>query len=214
MHAHKVRYHTILALALLSGPASIALAQNAVGNGRALEQPLQTGIPGSINNSIRSFSSELAFRESIVSGTAPAGLSFRGEALPSQYEFRGDLGEDALFSFRRDSLYSGLAGRGIRGTDALQYQFALTVGGTIPSSLTGRLSYARAGAAERSSDPNRPLARDLGGLNKGLHYAQDSDLMLSAIEAGSRSSSRCGRSRPTPRTGASSRHLWASSKTA
>ena len=182
MHAYKVRYHTVLGLILLSGLATLSHAQNALGDGRSLEARLQTP---TINPPQRSFSSELAFRESIVSGTAPAGLSFRGDALPSRFEFRGDLGEDALFAFRRDSLYSGLAGRGIRGTDALQYQFALTVGGRVPGSLAGQISYARTGDTERFGDHNQAFARDLTGRESGLHYATEPDQMLSSIEAGS-----------------------------
>lgn len=184
-----VRYHRATALVLLAGLVSPALAQNAVGNGRALERPLQTRIsntiPNATNPPLRSFSSELAFREAIVTGTAPSGLSFRGEALPSRYEFRGELGDDALFAYRRDSLYSGLSGQGIRGTDALQYQFALTVGSRVPQSLAGQISYARAGEAERSSDPDQPLSRDLTGLVPALRRVADSETMMSAIEAGS-----------------------------
>jgi hypothetical protein len=179
-----VRYHAVLGLVLLAGIAPVASGQHAVGNGRALESTLQTTLPPTLQPR-RSFSSELAFRESIVSGTAPAGLSFRGNALPSRYEFRGELGDDALFAYRRDSLYSGLAGRGIRGTDALQYQFALTVGSKVPGSLAGQISYARAGAAERSTDINNPLSRDLSGLNGGMHRANDPASMIAAIEAGS-----------------------------
>ena len=182
MFAHKVRYRTVFGLILLSGLATLSHAQNALGDGRALDARVQTP---TINPPPRTFSSELAFRESIVSGTAPAGLSFRGEALPSRFEFRGDLGEDALFAFRRDSLYSGLAGRGIRGTDALQYQFALTVGSRVPGSLAGQISYARAGDTEHSGNSSQAFARDFSGRNSGLHYATESDQMLSAIEAGS-----------------------------
>ncbi len=185
MHAHTVRYHAVLSLFLLSGLVPLSHAQNALGDGRALENRLQTRVPGIPNSPTRSFSTELACRESIVSGTAPSGLSFRGDALPSRFEFRGDLGEDALFAFRRDSLYAGLAGRGIRGTDALQYQFALTVGGRVPASLAGQISYARTGDTERSGTNNQAFSRDLTGRNNRLHYETQSEQMLPVIETGS-----------------------------
>jgi hypothetical protein len=179
MHAqHAVRY--LAATLALGAPA---MAQNAVGDGRALESRLQTRFPGSLPPVGRSFNQELFLREAIVSGTAPSGLSFRGEVLPSQFEFRGELGEDQLFAYRRDSLYSGLSGRGIRGTEALQYQFALSVGGRVPQTLAGPISYNRAGAAERGVDPLSPLQRDLTA-NDGLRRVvpEESDYFQAAVE--------------------------------
>lgn len=186
MHQPNVRYRAALALFILAGSGPMAAGQNAVGDGRALERPLMnnpTGIP--VLPGSRGFTSELMFRESIVSGTAPAGLSFRGESLPSRFEFRGELGEDVLFAFRRDSLYSGLAGRGIRGTEALQYQFSLTTGGRIPSNLGGQLSYARAGEFERGGDPQEPLRRDMGVHGQGPYRVEDAEQMMPAIQVGS-----------------------------
>lgn len=185
MRSHTVRYHTILGLFVLCGLAPMAQGQTALGDGRALEARLEAQIPAGTSALRRTFSNELAFRESIVSGTAPSGLSFRGGTLPSRFEFRGDLSDDSLYAFRRDSLYSGLAGQGIRGTDALQYQFALTVGSRVPASLSGQLSYARAGAAERGFDPDQPLVRDLASAGGGLRRVVDADLMVTAIDAGS-----------------------------
>ena len=133
MHITRPTTHALIqprALFVWAGLASmltivpIVNAQNALGNGRALEKQLQTKNPNARYSSQNdNFAREMAFREAVVTGTAPGGLSFQGDALPSRFEFRGDLGSDAIFSFRRDSLSSGLAGRGIRGTEALQYQF-------------------------------------------------------------------------------------------
>ncbi|MCW5777249.1 MAG: hypothetical protein KIS87_12495 [Phycisphaeraceae bacterium] len=132
---------------------SATLAQDALGDGRGLQQQppglssrLSTApiVPNAALRS-RAFERELAFRESIVTGTAPGGLAFRGETIPSRFEFRGELGSDDLFAFRRDSMYSGLAGQGIRGTDALQYQFSLTTGHRPPTNLAGPLSVQRGG---------------------------------------------------------------------
>lgn len=186
MDTRKVRYHAALALIGLSGLASASLGQNAVGDGRALENSLRVPTPRITNSIQNSYMREMAFREAIMTGNAPSGLSFRGDTLPSRFEFRGTLGEDDLFAFRRDSMYSGLAGQGIRGTDALQYQFALTTGGRVPDTLTGQFSYARAGAAERGDNPDQPLMRDfsLGGQQALRSAPPDPDLLMPAVDTG------------------------------
>ncbi|MHA7814686.1 MAG: hypothetical protein ACX94C_14980 [Phycisphaerales bacterium] len=130
------------AAALLSLAGSTASAQNALGDGTALDA--NTGQYGSSNYARPSLVDELRFRNAIATGNAPGGLSFRGDlGYRAAGEFTGELGSDALFAFRRDSLYSGLAGMGIRGTDALQYQFSLTTGSAPPRNLLGSLSYTR-----------------------------------------------------------------------
>jgi hypothetical protein len=128
---------------LLAVSSSGAQAQNALGDGTALDA--NPGQYGTTNSYTRpSLVDELRFRNAIATGNAPGGLSFRGDiGYRAQGEFTADLGSDELFAFRRDSLYSGLAGMGIRGTDALQYQFALTTGAAPPRNLMGSLSYTR-----------------------------------------------------------------------
>lgn len=138
--AQRLTHMSIMAaFALLSSHAG---AQDALGDGRALDaSPSQYG---RLNTERPSLVDELRFRNSIATGNAPGGLSFRGDlGYRAAGEFTGDLGSDSLFAFRRDSLYSGLAGMGIRGTDAIQYQFALTTGSTPPRNLMGNLSYTR-----------------------------------------------------------------------
>ncbi len=124
--------------------AGSAIGQNAHGDGRRLDANQQVG-SGGVNTAVRAdFSAANALRNAIVTGNAPGGLSFRGDVgYAAPREFRGELGSDDLFEFRRDSLYSGLSGQGIRGTDALQYQFALTTGSRPPRSLAGPLSVSR-----------------------------------------------------------------------
>ena len=187
MHHQHVRYLRTLGLLLAAGLVPAASAQNAVGNGRALDNRLQVVHPGAPAGITNSFSRELIFREAIVTGNAPGGFSFRGETLPSAFEFRGELGEDALFAYRRDSLYSGLSNRGIRGTEALQYQFALSVGGQIPQSLAGPISFGRAGTVERGPDPTRPFDRDLNQPFEGIRRATptDDESMMSAVDLSS-----------------------------
>ncbi|MFT5423472.1 MAG: hypothetical protein ACI89L_001249 [Phycisphaerales bacterium] len=131
------------ALPIALGPT--ALGQNALGDGRALDGSLST--QSRYNAQRVDPTAEYRFRNAVATGNAPGGLSLRVDVgYRSATEFRGELGSDDLFSFRRDSLYSGLAGMGIRGTDAIQYQFALTTGSQLPQNLVGSGVVARGGA--------------------------------------------------------------------
>lgn len=142
MNKTSIQSLCLLSAALIAGCAGSAYAQNALGDGTALDA--NTGQNGTRNYTRPNFAAELSFRNSIATGNAPGGLSFRGDlGYRAAGEFSGDLGSDSLFAFRRDSLYSGLAGMGIRGTDALQYQFALTTGSMPPQNLMGNMSLAR-----------------------------------------------------------------------
>ncbi|MEM8756240.1 MAG: hypothetical protein AAGF47_00470 [Planctomycetota bacterium] len=140
-------------LVVLSGTAA---GQNAQGDGRQLDGNQQQGAGRTIPATRADFSAESRFRSAIVTGNAPNGLSFRsdvgyaserefrGEVTSEElFEFQGGLASDDIFMFRRDSLYSGLSGLGIRGTDALQYQFALTTGNRPPPELAGALTVSR-----------------------------------------------------------------------
>ena len=133
-----------LAPLILLAAAMPASGQNALGDGTKNDASLAKdsgGINSAINTDLRD---SLALRNAIVTGNAPGGMSFRGNlGYVSSREFRGELGSDDLFSFRRDSLYSGISGLGLRGTDALQYQFALTTGSRPPSSIAGSLAISR-----------------------------------------------------------------------
>ena len=133
-------------LVLTAGPTlRHAQAQWAIGDGGALERNLRRGDSHRIPIG-RDFARELAFRNSIVTGNTPQGLQFRGDAgYVDAFEFRGTVGSELSDAFRRDALYSGLAGFGIRGTDALQYQYAMTTGSAPPPTLTGTLTTHRFG---------------------------------------------------------------------
>lgn len=138
---------------------SLAHAQNALGDGRGLQRDLRRDLSTTRigNTPVRDFAAEIRFRNSIVTGNAPAGLAFRGNVgYRDSGEFVGRLGSDDLYGFRRDSLYSGLAGAGIRGTEALQYQFALTTGNARAEWLEGSLSVPRATSGAHTS---RPLSK-------------------------------------------------------
>lgn len=130
-------------LSLTAGLAASSNAQNALGDGRGLQKNTNKydASKGPVN---KGWDKDAArFRNAIVFGNAP-GTSQRSSTLQDSSQFMSSLGSDTLYSFRRDSYYSGLAGQGIRGTEALQYQFALTTGGsTRGSSLTGAGFVAR-----------------------------------------------------------------------
>ncbi len=142
--------------------AGAAWGQNSLGDGSSLVRPLDRdlgrGVPAARPNTAANFQQELNLRNAIVTGNAAGGMSFRGDAgYSAPTEFRGSLGSNDLFAFRRDSLFSGFAGMGIRGTDALQYQFALSTGGS--SGLLGAGALSRTGggignqAPSTSADP-------------------------------------------------------------
>lgn len=188
---------TLIGAAGIAWSAAGVHAQNALGDGRGLDA--NTGPSGRINYERPSFSQELQFRNAIVTGNAPGGLSFRGDlGYRAAGEFSGDIGADDLFSFRRDSLYSGLAGMGIRGTDALQYQFSLTTGARPPQNLTGSFDYGRetqyqtANAVTNTMTTTvvgrNPLDTDARGLGLYQASAQESELS-DAITGTLRSSS-------------------------
>ncbi len=130
--------------------APVAVAQNALGDGRALDRPLLQGARH--NTPVSNLAAELRFRNAIVTGNAPGGASFRGDVgYRASGEFTGGdpelisalerLGLDAgslggaasndLFAFQRDALYSGLPTRGIRGIEGLQQQMRLATGASV-----------------------------------------------------------------------------------
>ncbi len=133
-----------IALALMLTLAGAAASQNALGDGRKNDKSNQQGSGGYNAPSNTDLQQSFALRNAIVTGNAPGGVSFRGNVgYIADRDFRGELGSDSLFSYRRDSLYSGISGLGLRGTDSLQYQFALTTGSRPPTSIAGSLAVSR-----------------------------------------------------------------------
>src|ERR1044071_8028118 len=92
------------AVAVVCGVCGSAMGQY------ALDHSLQVG-SGGRNAPGRDFKKELEFRNAIVTGNAPGGISFRGDVgYKAPGEFFGNLGSNDTFAFRRDSVYSGLGG--------------------------------------------------------------------------------------------------------
>jgi len=148
---------TLLLAAAATALGGAARAQNALGDGRGLDATPQVGATS--NAPVRDLQAEVAFRNAIVTGNAGNFQSFRGDVgYSAAGEFRGFLGSDETFAFRRDSLISGLAGLGIRGTSALQYQFALSTGSTPPDGLVGGFSVGRGGFSVANPGASTPPA--------------------------------------------------------
>lgn len=188
----------VCAILALAGLATSAQAQNALGDGRGLQKNTNKydASKGPVN---KGYDKEAArFRNAIVFGNAP-GSSQRSSTLQDSSQFMGRLGSDTLYTFRRDSYYSGLAGQGIRGTEALQYQFALTTGGnTRGSSLTGAGFVARepgssgasvngfsqSGGIERKASWLSDSSRTDGTLRSTASYSSSTALRPSLVGEG------------------------------
>jgi len=131
------------AVVVLLAPKS-ALAQNALGDGTGLQRDNTNYGPNARPPARFDIMQSIQFRNAVVTGNVPMGKHFRadGDELPAEYtrlinqpspfEFRGAQAGDSTFAFRRDSLFSGMAGTGIRGTEALQYQLAITTATAPP----------------------------------------------------------------------------------
>lgn len=144
-----------LAPALLLLLAGSANAQNALGDGRGLDNNLQSG-SGRANLPRRSIQDDLNFRNAIVTGNVGNGREFRGDTgYTAANDFRGTLGSDDLFRFRADTAfnsgaayqsgYSGLATNNLRGLSSVQMQLDLPVLGQTQG-LAGNLIINREGA--------------------------------------------------------------------
>ncbi len=137
-------------LVMLAG--TLAHGQTALGNGRGLEADLSGR---GIGNAPRAdFMREVRLRNDVVTGNAVGGRSFRGNVgYRAADEFRGSLGSDDLFSFRRDSITTGQSGTGLRGTGSLQYQYSFSTGNQFGSSLS------RSGGGTQDDKTQLPIDR-------------------------------------------------------
>jgi hypothetical protein len=142
MNTNKPLYTGLVLLTLLCGHA---LGQTALGNGRGLEKDLAGR---GVGNAPRpDFMAEVRMRNDLVTGNATGGRAFRGNAgYKSGDDFRGSLGSDDLFSFRRDTLLGGANGSGFRGTSGLQYQYSYST-----SNQFGQSTLSNMGGATNAS---------------------------------------------------------------
>ncbi len=126
----RTRHLLILAGSLVSlAAAAPALAQNALGDGRALDAGLSSS-GNKLNTQVRDLNATMRQNNQVINGQAGGGRSFRGSmGYTATDEFRGSqaVTTDA-YSFRRDAAVGALATTGVRSTDALRYQFGLITG--------------------------------------------------------------------------------------
>lgn len=152
----------LAALAFLAGSA-LGQYQDQRATGRALERDLRVGGTGNVPRA--DFGAEVRFRNSLITGNAPNGASFRGSVgYRDSFDFRESLPSDQLYRFRRDSLSSGLGGMGMRGTESLQYQFSLSTGAGRAGSrtVTSRLNDGAASPSSSYADvQGSPASRSL-----------------------------------------------------
>jgi hypothetical protein len=153
--SHTMKHRTKLvfcAFSLVMLAGTLAHGQTALGNGRGLEADLSGR---GIGNAPRAdFMREVRLRNDVVTGNAVGGRSFRGNVgYRAADEFRGSLGSDDLFSFRRDSITTGQSGTGLRGTGSLQYQYSFSTGNQFGSSLS------RSGGGTQDDKTQLPIDR-------------------------------------------------------
>lgn len=141
------------ALVVLAGAAMDASAQHYRGEGgTALDRNFQVGSGGK-NPRARDIRDQIWFNNQIIVGNAPAGRSFRGYVgYTAPSDFRGTAGSDSLYSFRRDSTSAGQVATGVRVSDALRYQMALTTGQAAPSYLAQTYFTPREATAATASN--------------------------------------------------------------
>lgn len=146
------RWSLLAGLILASGLCTSALAQGyAGGDGRALERDLRVGVPKGLTPRA-SMADEVRMRNALITGNVGGLRSFHGNVgYTAPDDFRGSLGSDATYSFRRDSASAGQFTRPVRGGDGLRYQFYTSTGlAQRPMDEVGRLGATGAAAAKAS----------------------------------------------------------------
>jgi hypothetical protein len=122
MACHDFASRTVLWCSLAAGGMMLApttgFAQDALGDGRALDSNLQVG--GGYNTVRPDQRQIYQYRNAMLTGNVPI-RSFRGNlGYTAPNDFRGELGSDEIFRFERDSYYSGLALQGFRSVEVVR----------------------------------------------------------------------------------------------
>lgn len=164
----------VAAAGLLIGVSALpAAAQNALGDGTGLDRNLRQGSQGR-NERGRDIRAEMRFQNAIITGNAPGGKSFHGEVgYLAADEIRAQLGSNDLFEYYRDSSTSSLPSLGIRGTDALRYQYSMATGSAPPPQLAGSFTLSRSQAGATGGQ--------IGGLRSTADYLTQRESRKSVI---------------------------------
>ncbi len=143
----------IALIVAITGLAQVGMAQVG-GGGRVLERDLRSPASGGGGLAPKAnFRDEVYLRNALITGNVGGGKSFRGNVgYTAPNEFRGQLGSDSNFSFRRDSTSAS----SLRGVSSLKYQSNYSTGNSRSAdSLVSRLGatgIAAASAAPGTSD--------------------------------------------------------------
>ena len=147
-----------------SSAAVLVMGAGALGQ-NALDANL-SATQGRINPRASGIEQQIRYNNAVINGSAPNGQSFRGSVgYRATDQFGGSVGSDTLYNFKRDSFTSGLAAGGVRGSDALRYQFSLATGQNLPSFMAGQVS-----SVERSGSVSRVSA---GATGSALRSTSD-----------------------------------------
>jgi hypothetical protein len=149
--------------------AGTALGQNALGDGRKLDNNLNAS-QGRVNPRSTGVMDQMRYNNAVIHGTVTDGKYFHGSVgYRAPDRFGSYVGSDTLYDFNRDSYTSGLAAEGVRGSDALRYQFSLTTGQNIPGFLGGSpVSVARSGTV--ATGANSGALRSTSDFVTGQSY--------------------------------------------
>ncbi|MCA9278295.1 MAG: hypothetical protein H6815_06520 [Phycisphaeraceae bacterium] len=139
-HLNQRQASFTIALFLLSAGSSTVLAQN------ALDANLRQG-SGGLNSPGQSPLQPYQQGNDVVTGNATNGRAFRGDVgYGAAGDFRGDLGSNDLFTFRRDAFLSGLITSGIGTREAVSQLATSTLGQGTSTPLQAFSSLPRSGA--------------------------------------------------------------------
>ncbi len=197
------RTNTRLIPALLLGLAGLTIAptasaQDALGSGDALgggnaldANPLQGS--GGVNTLTRDWNAEIAYRNAIVTGNVGGGREFRGNLGYSGIsDFRGALGSDLVYNFQRESFYSGLATRKVRGIEATALQLQSPFAGLRgdAASLAGGLIINRPGSGVVSAQISQPGSTPQNQLSELIAFDRVNNTLRSTSAYTVRDASR------------------------
>lgn len=147
----------VIGLLSVGGVAATASAQNALGDGRALDRSLRQGTAGR-NDQARDFRAEVELRNAVVTGNVGAGKGFRGNlGYTAPNDFRGATGSDDLFSFERDAALPALAVSNLRGLNGLRLSFDQSIAGQA-NDLTGSVIINRSSSSASAREIGQPIA--------------------------------------------------------
>jgi hypothetical protein len=158
--------------------AGAAVAQDALGDGRALDNSLEHGRTYNPTgpNTHSKIAAEVAYRNALVTGNAANGMSFRESVgYNSTFDFRTEfspvtgneipLPSNETYNFLRDSLTSSYPSLGLRGIDAIREQAAWGTGNLYDEDL------------------NIPILKRSGGGQSGEQLSAEAKLIEDGYES-------------------------------